>query len=702
VDIDALKSLNKGQMKDGRYRYGIYNSVRKEFEEMNAAINQIGVDTGLISQAEAKAWKEQGFYVPFYRILNKEEGVRGPRVFSNGLVRQNAYKKLKGADIPLNDLLGNILMNWSHIVGASLRNQTANSALETAKKMGLASEVTSAAKSKNAIWVREDGKQKWYELDSSPEGQMVLNSLMSLNWSGLNNFAFKAMRKFKRVFTIGVTVNPEFRIANLLRDSLHSIAVVDMDTNIAKNISKGWKATSKKSEAYVKMIAGGGAFGNSGYIHGADPDLIRKVISKGVPRETILTKNYLSKLWGKYEDFGSRMENINRAAAFEKSLRDGKSLLEANFEARDLLDFSRTGSFVAVRALSQVVPFLNARLQGLDKMGRALASKKQRNQFMAVVGVYSLASVMLYLSMKDDDDYKDAEDWERDAYHLFKLPGSDIMYRLPKPFEVGVIATMLERAAEQAVDDEVHGELFAERLIHAVKDTLSINPVPQAFMPIIELYANKNSFTGRNIETMGMERMSPSERKKVWTSQTAIWASQVMDNISWGKVVLSPVQVEHLVNGYFGWAGATVLAATDNLISEPLVDTPLSPSKTITEYPVIKRFAREGKGRYSKYITQFYDNLKEVTQAYGDLRQAREFQDLEKEREIIEENGNKIRYRRLYNIVQRRLSVIRKKMARVKLSKKLTPDQKKEEMDRLQRLLNKTAKLAVKRTAKEF
>ena len=702
VDIDALKSLNKGQMKDGSYRYGVYNSVRKEFESMNAAINQIGVDTGLISEQEAKIWKDQGFYVPFYRVLSEEEGVRGPRIFSDGLVRQNAYKKLKGADIPLNDLLGNILMNWSHIVGASLRNQTASSALESAEKMGLASEVTPAAKSKNAIWVRRDGKQVWYDLDSSQEGQLVLNSLMSLNWSGLNNFAFKAMRKFKRLFTMGVTVNPEFRIANLLRDSLHSIAVVDMDTNIAKNIAKGWKSTSKKSEAYAKMIAGGGAFGNSGYIHGADPDVIRKVISKGVSRETILTKNYLSKLWGKYEDFGARMENINRAAAFEKSLRDGKNLLEANFEARDLLDFSRTGSFTAVRALAQVVPFLNARLQGLDKMGRALADKKQRKQFMAVVGVYSLASVALYLSMKDDDDYKDAEDWERDAYHLFKLPGSDIMYRLPRPFEVGLIATLLERGVEQAVDDEVHGKLFAERLFHGVKDTLSINPVPQAFMPVVELYANKNTFTGRNIETMGMERMSPAERKKVWTSQTAISISEGMDNISWGKVVLSPVQIEHLVNGYLGWAGASVLAATDRLISEPLAETPSSPSKKITDYPVIKRFAREGEGRHSKYMTQFYDNLKEVTQAYGDLKQAREFQDLEKEREILEESGNKLRYRKFYNKVQRRLSKIRKLMARVKLSKNLSPDQKREELDRLQRRLNKEAKLVVQRTAEGF
>lgn len=672
---------------------------------MNAAINQIGVDTGLINAREAEAWKDQGFYVPFYRMMEDDGDVRGPKV-SGGLIRQRAYKKLKGADIPLNDLMTNVLMNWSHILGASLRNQAGVQALEAAvsPSIGLATEVTQAEASKKAIWVMKDGKKVFYELDDSQEGQLVLNALMNLNWSGLNNFAMKAMRKMKRVFTMGVTSSPEFRIANLLRDSIHSIAVVDMDTNIAKNISNGWKATNKKSQTLARMIAGGGAFGDSGYINGADPEAIKRLVGRGVGRETILTRNYLYKFWDKYQDFGARMENINRAAEFEKKLnKDGASLLEANFEARDLLDFSRTGAFEAVRMLTQVVPFLNARLQGLDKMGRSVRNKKQRRQFIAVVGVYSIASVALYLAMRNDPDYDEAEDWERDAYHLFKLPGSDIMYRLPRPFEVGLIATLLERAAEQAVNDEVHGELFAERLWHGIKDTLSINPIPQAFMPAVELWANKNTFTGRAIESMGIERMSPSERKKAWTSATAIEISAAMDAISWGKVVLSPLQLEHLVNGYLGWAGATALELADTLVSEPIAGTPDAPKKHWTERPIAKRFTREGDGRYSRYTTQFYDNLKEVTQAWGDIRQAREFQDLEKEKALLEEHTSKLKYRKFYNRVQRQLSNIRKQMTRVRLNRDLSALQKREQqMKSLQKHYKETAKLAVEKTKDAF
>ena len=69
--------------------------------------------------------------------------------------------------------------------------------------------------------------------------------------------------------------------------------------------------------------------------------------------------------------------------------------------------------------------------------------------------------------MRDDEDYKDLEQWERDAYHVFKLPGSETMFRIPRPFEIGAVASLSERVVEQMVDDEVHGELFAERLAHS-------------------------------------------------------------------------------------------------------------------------------------------------------------------------------------------------------------------------------------------
>ena len=48
------------------------------------------------------------------------------------------------------------------------------------------------------------------------------------------------------------------------------------------------------------------------------------------------------------------------------------------------MDFTAGGTFSAIRMLSQVVPFFNARLQGMYKLGRGAAADPAR--FAAVTG----------------------------------------------------------------------------------------------------------------------------------------------------------------------------------------------------------------------------------------------------------------------------------------------------------------------------
>ena len=63
-------------------------------------------------------------------------------------------------------------------------------------------------------------------------------------------------------------------------------------------------------------------------------------------------------------------EGAERQALYDQMRKKGMSHLEASFYARDMLDFSMQGSWPAFRFLTQVVPFLNARVQGLYKLGR--------------------------------------------------------------------------------------------------------------------------------------------------------------------------------------------------------------------------------------------------------------------------------------------------------------------------------------------
>lgn len=700
ADIKVLKGLNKGKEQ-------LFEKARKDFEQLNNSIVDIAVKTGLVNAEEAQQWAEEGFYLPFYRVLEEGES-QGPRAITRGgLVRQQAFKKLKGGEAKLDDLMTNAVLNWNHLLSASLKNQAATSAINSAVDLGIATEVSAKNKSKDAIFIREDGNEVWYEI----EEPLVLESLMALNWEGLGGPVMKVARAFKRALTIGVTASPEFKARNLIRDSIHAMAVTDTSADIFKNLGMGFKATKSDSDVAAQMLSSGASFGQSGYVHGSDPDAIKRLVKKGMTEASakasiIDSVSKLGKIWDVYQDFGARLENVNRSADYVQALERGEGLLKATFGSRDHLDFTRTGTSNLIRFISQTVPFVNARMQGLDKAARAapgsfkeLMDPKEASKFKAVIGMYSAMSVGLYLAMKDDDDYKAAEEWEKRTYHLFKVPGSETMYRIPRPFEVGAIAYLVESVAQQMVDDKAHGELFAERLSHTLTDTFAMNPIPQIFKPSAEIAMNKNMFTGRPIESQAMQSLSPENRKRAWTSETAIALSEGMANVSWGDVTLSPVQVQHLVQGYLGWAGAQALAATDMLITRPLTDAPVAPTTKLTEYPLIKAFVKTAPAKNTHYTTMFYKRLEEINNAYADIREAKKIKDFDKARELIDASKDKLKQRKFYNKASDRLTKINQRMKLIRLSSK-SADEKRTEIDRLTYMRNEITKRVADRVDK--
>ncbi len=707
-EINIMLTTNQGRMENGKDRAKVYEAVRKDFEALHAAIVKMAVDNHLVSKEEAAKWIEEGFYVPFYRALEDVGGVLRGASVTDKMVGQTAYKIRKGSDKPLNDLLSNVLGNWNHLVSASLNNQAALSALKTASKMGAAKQVKESSKSKDAVFVRANGKKVWFEV-SDP---LVLESLTALDFNGLNNGFMKTMRWFKRALTIGVTASPEFKIRNMFRDTIQALAVAKMSKNPFGNVAQGWKATNVNSKSYKAMLFGGGAFGQSGYIHGTDPDAVKQLVKLNKAGGLITDpENFAQHLWETYQDFGARLENVNRAANFEQALSDGRDLLTANFESRDHLDFSRTGSWVAVRAITQIIPFLNARMQGLDKVARAGMDKNQQAQFIAVVGTYSALSVMLYALMAGDDDYKDAEDWEKDTYHLIKLSrlglpaihdakGNEIMFKIPRPFEVGAIANLFERIAQQGMDDKATGADFGNALWFTATQTLGIDPRPQIFKPAMEVYANKNSFTGRAIESMGMKFMPTTDRSKPWTSDSAIAASKTMGAVLPDAITLSPVQIQHLVRGYFGYIGTVGLGAMDMIVTRNLNGAAERPDWRMSEYPVVKAFVDQTPLRHTKYATDVYDALQEVNQTFNTIQRYRKGKNFKAATELENKNKVKLLNRHMLNTETRRVSQLNKKAALIFKDSVLTGAQKTRKLDDINRMKNIIFKRAAERIQK--
>lgn len=692
-EVDAGIKLSAGKLEDGRARPVVYQQAWEKFKQYRDDVLGIAEQAGIITPEQRQTWSEE-FYVPFYRVLD-DDTVGGPSS-SSGLSRQQAYKRLKGGKQNLNDLLENTLLNFHHLIQASLKNQAAQQAVKNAMELGIAEPTTESKRDKKlSTWVMVNGEKRWYNVHDP----LTFKALSALAHPGYNHPLMKAGRAFKRLFTSLTTVTPQFVIANTLRDSLSAMATSPTSGVPFENALKG-AAVYGNEYNRARMIASGGSF-SFGHVYGQNPDDIKASL-KGTLREGRLLSDpglipgALRNAWRKWQNVTDFAENVNRAGIWERNLEQGK--LKAAFEARDLMDFSAHGDALIVRLLIDLVPFLNARIQGLDKLYRSgfkpgakviagtatAADRKSFARFAAVTGALSLLSMLLYLRNWDDEEYRKLEDWQRDTYWFIRF--GDNAFFIPKPFEVGAIATLAERGLEQFMDPTVGGKKFGERLWHMLTDTFAFD-MPQIVKPVYELAANRNTFTGRPIEDIGMQRLSPSQRFRPNTSRLAEGISRGMEAVV-GDAALSPVQIDHLIAGYLGQVGAGTVATADVLWRRAMGEQ--LPARRWSEYQPIRRFYRDlgVPAPYTRYSTDFYNALKEADRAYANVQHLLKYQEYERAAALEAKESDKLAMRKQLNKVARDLSKINAQMRQIQIDKTMDSEQKRYELDRLRELRN--------------
>lgn len=707
TDIEAMKSWNRGTMADGRSREQTYKEVFEEFQQYRDDVLAVAEQSGIISSDQREMWRDE-FYVPFYR-LSEDSGAPSGQLGTAGLSRQQAYKRLKGGTQNLNDLLQNTMMNFHHLLDASLKNQAAVQAVENAKKMGMAEQVPESNRdTKKSTFVMEKGRKTFYEIDDP----LVFQALTALAHPGMNSTAMKVMRGFKRVLTNLTTTTPQFMVANLIRDSLQATATNNVSMNAFKNVLEG-AGNYRDQRIRAQMMASGASF-NFGHLYGNNPDELRAQLTRNMRNANIVSgpmmvPSALRAGWSWWNDVNNAAENVNRAAIYAQNREGGE--LRAAFEARDLIDFSAHGAWPAVRVLIDIVPFLNARIQGLDKIyrsgvkpgasvvaeafgyGKAGVSNRQAAaRFWTVTGALAAATAALYLHNHDDEEYQKLEDWQKDTYWFFRV--GDQAFFIPKPFEVGAIATLVERITEQFVDDKATGALFRQRLMHMMTDTFSFSPVPQMMQPALDVYANYDAFTGRPIESMGMDRLSPELRRRASTSKVGEWISKGL-NKTVGAIgdpdrnpfALSPVQVDHLIGGYLGQVGTWAASSGD--IAWRTATGHEDPARRWYEYQPIRRFYRNlgDEDRYTKYGTVFYEGLREAQRANADVKELREMGRLADAAGAVQSNREMLALRLPLQRAQTRLRRINQQIDVIRKSN-LDGEIKRQRIDRLNAVKN--------------
>lgn len=337
-----------------------------------------------------------------------------------------------------------------------------------------------------------------------------------------------------------------------------------------------------------------------------------------------------------------------------------------------------------MRFLTQTVPFMNARLQGLYKLGKSGMADKKR--FGYVVGGAALASLILLSAYGNDDDWKKRDDWDRDNYWWFKAGGH--AFRIPKPFEIGAIGTIAERSAELMFDKEMTGKRFRERMGNIVSQQLSMNPTPQMVKPLIGLWANKDSFSGRDIETMGMERLKPKDRFNERTTGVAkLLGSLGLPNPAQAMMgnyeKLSPVQIDFMVKGYFSWLGVAAITVLERGIFRPLSNTGEHPDMKLKDMFFVGNFAESLPANSSRYVTQMYEQAKEIEQAYASYHNALKIGDKERAADIMESDRPLIAKYHQVEGIKKQESLINQRIKFIQQSRDLSGEEKTRRIDLL-------------------
>lgn len=679
-----------------------YEAVAREVRGFMTDVLKLMQKAGLLTASQVDDFSKDGYYLPFYRV-NEADGDATFPFIRRGLSHQaSQVKRLKGGAMAINDPIENLFAHLSRSIDASMKNYAmARTITNTARHLTPAKE----GHREKAVRVMWDGKPYWFNVDEPA----LLRALTAVGEKPKDNIALNIGRSMRSLLTTGVTLDPAFMARNFIRDSMHSWMIDKNAMKFGSDSIRGAGATLKtiRAEAQgrpedadvavVSMMFAGASF-VGGHVYGGDPRANAAALRKALHRKGLTeqeSRSYMdslvtsgSRFASLYVEVGEAIENANRVAAFKAAQDGGMPLVQALYESKDLMDFSLRGQWATVQVLADVLPFFNARLQGLYKLGRE-ARRDPRviglvaTRIAARGALMALAATALVAAYSGDDRYEQLEEWDKDANWHFWVNG--VHYRIPKPFELGLVfGTIPERLYRLAGGYDRFGE-YAQALGRGLVTTLEFNPIPQALRPLSEIYFNFDMFRQRPIESDSDQNKLPADRYGAHTSPTMVAVGQATG--------ISPKKLEYAWNGYLGTLGAYVLSMADSLAR--VARGEVTPAKHIEDYPIIGSFARTGPAWNTEYLTELYDLSQEAEQTWKSIRDKYESGDEAGGDRLAEDKAGLLEVREMLGEAKRRISALRRQRDAVMRDQTISAEGKRDQLDEIQREINDVAREAM-------
>lgn len=552
-------------------------------------------------------------YIPFFRDMS-DAGMQSFLSGGKGFIDVSSpVKRFKGSTRDIIDPLESIIKNTFQFYNTIERNHVGRTFAKLADKNGVGQIVErvhgNKAKTDNTFNVWENGEKVTYE--TTPE---LIQTMRMLD-KEQSNMVVKILSYPASWLRAGATLSPEFILRNPVRDMIGASIYSKHGFIPVVDTFKGLALFLKKGELYWDYLKSGAAHAamvslDRDYLGGQ----LRDIMSRD-SKATKLIKNPLELLRAMSEatEMATRLAEYDNARKGYTGLgnrlfgKDRKPLTarEAALESRDItLDFSRRGTHT--KRLNQITAFFNATLQGADKMARAF-KEDPRGMTVKTMLYITLPSVLLWYMNKDDERYQELPQWEKDTFWI--IPGKENMYRIPKPFEAGVLfGTSFERML-QYFDDAKNNRKsvgfkgYGER----VMDSLAPGLIPTGAIPVLEYMTNHSFFRQRSIIPQSQENLPARLQYGANSSEVAKFVGD--------KINVSPYMVDNTIRGLGGGLAGLGLSAVDAASGAKENNA----SKKWYETPGLRGFTA-APYQSSNSVQRVYDDYKEQEKLHNEFK----------------------------------------------------------------------------------
>jgi len=599
-----------------------FEQTAKKTDTYQRQLLEYARDGGFITAEAFTAMTEANKnYVTFARELLQD----GKPVVAEGSV--NPFKKIEGSKLRVYPPLEQMIKNTNTIVNAVERNQVKSNFIDMVAKskakdpntfqfFNKVNPKTTNVPKEELLTFRKDGKLETWNV-----GKDFVNAFKTLDQQG-SNMLMNYLGAPARTLRAGAILIPDFAVPNFFRDTmqasfLNKVGFVPIQDSIIGAFNIITKGNNKKTmEMYKKYVKSGGmqstllAVDKPNIFDGKVYDILAKGPVRNADRGVLAPFKALTRLSEEMTRF--RIFEKTYKKAIEKGLTEKQALERGGFEARNLLDYAKRGSLG--QNINRLVPFWNARVQGLTRLYEAFRDNFGRTT--AMIGAYvAVPTIGFYMLNYDDKDYKEEPDWIKQNYYYFKI--NDKAYRFPKPFEVGtLVSSILEKSFDWVRTNEPQEwKRFAKDFF--INNAKGFYPIPTAVRPLAENAMNYSFFRDAPVVPKSLDKNLPNKFYYTeYTSETFKLLSKTINGLVGDDsfFATNPIHAENVFRSWTGGIGRYIIDTLDYaLIKGKIIDDPIKPTDTLSKIPVVRAFdIRDVPGYSAQSIVKFFEEYEKV------------------------------------------------------------------------------------------